>query len=58
MRGEWYAVQSDMDDNDWGTGSYDFDKAKEMLKQYPEGRIAVIDHNICVEEIEYKEVFG
>ena len=52
---EWYAVQSDSDDNDWGTGSFDYEEAKEMLRQYPEGKIAVIVNGVCVEEISYKE---
>lgn len=41
----WYAVMSDREDNDWGTGSFDLDEAMEMLKEYPEGYIAVIDAN-------------
>ena len=40
----WYAVLRDEDDNDWGTGSYDYDEAVEMAKQYgDDARIAVID---------------
>lgn len=54
----WYAVQSDREDTDWGTGSHDLEEAKELLKQYPEGRIAVIENDLCVEEIEYSEVWG
>lgn len=27
---EWYAVQRDSDDNDWGTGSFNYDEALEM----------------------------
>jgi len=56
----WYAVQSDDDDNDWGTGSENYAEAVEMLKQYPAGRIAVIDNGddpICLREIKYSEVF-
>lgn len=50
----WYAVMQDNEDTDWGTGSYDLAEAKEMLKAYPDGYIAVIeegDDPICVEEI-------
>lgn len=51
----WYAVLTDKDDNDWGTGSYDmqtaFDMARDMGAQY----VAVIDKGgdpICTEIIE------
>ena len=50
----WYAVLVDEDDNDWGTGSYDLDKAIEMAKAYPDGRVAVIDEGndpICIDII-------
>ena len=50
----WYAVMMDNDDTDWGTGSYSLDEAKEMVKNYPDGYIAVIDEAgdpICIEEI-------
>ena len=50
----WYAVMRDNDDDDWGTGSYSLDEAKEMVKKYPDGYIAVIDEGndpICVREI-------
>lgn len=50
----WYAVMQDNDDNDWGYGSYDLEKAKEMVAKYPEGYIAVIAEGadpICVDEI-------
>lgn len=58
--GNWYAVMEDEEDDDWGIGSYDLDEAKEMVKKYPEGYIAIIDehfdewgpHNpTCVGEI-------
>lgn len=39
----WYAFMSDRDDNDWGTGSFDRDEAMKMLRECPEGYIAVID---------------
>ena len=50
----WYAVMKDNDDADWGYGSYSLDEAKEMVKNYPDGYIAVIDEGndpICIEEI-------
>ena len=59
--GKWYAVEKDREDNDWGYGSYDLEEAKEMLKNFPNGLIAVIeegDDPICVEEITYNDVFG
>ena len=41
----WYAVLSDADDTDWGTGSHSFGTAKWMLADagYEDGRIAVIN---------------
>lgn len=55
----WYAVLTDNEDNDWGTGSYDLTEAKEMVTRYKgmgysDAYIAVIDEGndpICVEEI-------
>lgn len=48
----------DMDDQDWGTGSFDLDEAKAMVRRYrqnyPESYIAVIDDGddpVCVDEI-------
>ena len=58
---KWYAVQTDRTD-DWGTGSYDYDEAVQMLKEQGYGLIAVIDEGrnpseaLCVEEIEFEEV--
>lgn len=51
---KWYAVQRDIDDNDWGTGSYDMQEAITMAKEHGYERIAVIEEGndpICVEEI-------
>ena len=58
----WYAVQENREDIDWGYGSYDFEEAKEMLRNYPDGLIAVIVIEegvdpVCVEEIKYKDLF-
>lgn len=55
----WYAVMTDSEDTDWGTGSYDLDEAREKVSSlkaqgYPEAYIAVInegDDPICVDEI-------
>ena len=58
---KWYAVQTDRTD-DWGTGSYDYDDAVQMLKEQGYGLIAVIDEGrnpseaLCVEEIAFEEV--
>lgn len=58
---KWYAVQTDRTD-DWGTGSYDYEEAVQMLKEQGHGLIAVIDEGndpseaLCVEEIEFEEV--
>ena len=41
----WYAVLMDREDNDWGYGSFDLEKAKKMASAYEEGLIAVIDAN-------------
>lgn len=54
----WYAVMRDNDDNDWGSGSYDYDEAVEMVQKYIQdgGYIAVIEEGndpICVEEIRF-----
>lgn len=65
----WYAILMDKEDADWGTGSFDRDEAKQMLAQYPDGLIAVIDGGynedgeptsdpICIEEITYEEIYG
>lgn len=57
----WYAVMRDLEDGDWGTGSYDLDEARAKVAElredgYTDAYIAVIDmHNeddpVCVEEI-------
>lgn len=40
----WYAAQRNADDNDWGTGSFDFDEAVRLAKDMgEESRIAAID---------------
>lgn len=56
MKKYWYAVMKDAEDDDWGTGSYDYSTAVDMVQQYLSdgGYIAVIDEGgdpICVEEI-------
>ena len=55
----WYAVMTDNDDYDWGSGSYNLDEADERVNNlreqgYTEAYIAVIRENsdpICIEEI-------
>lgn len=58
----FYAVMTDREDTDWGTGSFDLDQAKEMAKKYENGFIAVIDagydadgnattDGVCIDEI-------
>lgn len=52
----WYAVLRDREDNDWGSGSYNYDEAVKMVQPYLSdgGYIAVIDEGndpICVDEI-------
>lgn len=40
----WYAVMMNREDNDWGNGSFDWDEAVRMAKQYgDEAIIAEID---------------
>ena len=58
----WYAVVMDKEDNDWGYGSYNLDKAKKMvldrLDVYPEAYILVIEEGsdpICVDEIHQED---
>ena len=52
---KWYAVMMDRDDNDWGYGSEDKAEAMRMvidrLDTNPDSYIAVIDNDVCVEEI-------
>lgn len=46
---------TDRDDNDWGVGSADRSEAEKMvirnLDIYPNGYIAVIENDTCVDEI-------
>jgi len=53
---KWYAVMRDNDDADWGYGSYDFEEAKQMLDDIEGEYIAVIEDDVCVEEIRDYEV--
>lgn len=41
----WYAVQTDYDDTDWVTGSYDLEEAKKMCKEMHGECIAVIEES-------------
>lgn len=57
----WYAVMRDMQDDDWGYGSYDLEEARKKARLFrdggePEAYIAVIDENdgcgaVCIDEI-------
>lgn len=50
----WYAVQADSSD-DWGTGSFDREKAVEMAKQWGYPLIAVVEMGadpVCIDEIQ------
>lgn len=49
---KWYAVQENRTDA-WDKGSYDYKEAMEMLQEHGCGLIAVIEDDVCVEEIEY-----
>lgn len=55
----WYAVMTDRDDSDWGYGSYDLEEAKEMLVGLcvDDGYIAVIENDVCVQELGYEELY-
>ena len=46
-----YAVLTDREDNDWGTGSFDYNEAVEMAKFRDCTIIAVIDGEECIDEI-------
>jgi hypothetical protein len=55
----WYAVMRDKEDNDWGFGSHDLSEAKQMLKdaEYEDGYIAVIENDVCIEELTQEQLF-
>lgn len=59
MENKWFAVMTDHQDNDWGFGSSDRTEAERMvvdrLDVYPDGYIAVIENDVCVEEIETED---
>lgn len=59
MENRWFAAMRDREDSDWGYGSYDLEEAKEMLAGMctDDGLIAVIEDDICVEELTYDELF-
>lgn len=50
----WYAVQKTREDA-WDYGSEDYSRAVQMLKEQGFGLIAVIDGDVCVEEVEIDE---
>lgn len=63
---KWYAVMTDREDNDWGTGSFTLSEATKMCKEINnenerngftrDGYIAVIDNStdnpVCIEELD------
>lgn len=54
----WYALMTSAEDNDWGTGTFDYDEAVNKVKE-SDGyytMIAVIENDVCVEEIYADEV--
>lgn len=55
MGNKWYAVMTGPNDDDWGTGSFDRGEAEKMVVKnldiYPDGYIAVIENDVCVDEI-------
>lgn len=56
---KWYAVLSELEDTDWGYGSFDLEEAKQMLADMCSdfGGIAVIDGEICEKLLTYKELY-
>lgn len=49
---KWYAVMKNREDNDWGTGSFNLEEAKKMAQDLgPDAYIAVIENDVCIEEI-------
>lgn len=55
MKNMWYAIQEDREDA-WDYGTHDKDEAIDMLKEQGFGLIAVIDGDVCVDEIEYEDL--
>lgn len=58
MKNVWYAITDKLNDNvDWGTGSYDLEEAKKMLKEQGRGEIAVIKNDAeCIDEIPFESL--
>ena len=52
---KWYAVQETRADL-WDYGTFDKNRAIEMLREQGHGLIAVIEDDFCVEEIPFEEV--
>lgn len=53
---KWYAVQETTED-DWGNGSYDLDEAIEMANKSGYDIIAVIENDVCIDELHRGEDF-
>ena len=54
----WYAVLLDEEDNDFGTGSSDFDNAVDMLVKFGGEQIVIVDESdgFCLGEIHYDDI--
>ena len=63
----WYAVTNENEGTyEWGNGSYDYDKAVEMLKEQGEGELVEVQeifvngkmvNNCAIKRYEYDEIF-
>lgn len=67
MKKYWFAVEMNEEDNDWGTGSFDWDEAVEMARRMGAYKIATIDGGydeeghettepLCIEETLVSEI--
>ena len=49
----WYAIMEDRNDDDWGYGSFSFQEAaRKVLECGGDAYIAVIDGDLCIDEID------
>lgn len=67
MKKYWFAVEMNEEDNDWGTGSFDWNEAVEMAHRMGAYKIATIDGGydaggnettepVCIEETLVSEI--
>ena len=59
---KWYAVLTDREDSNWGTGSFELSEAIKKCKEFNnenerngfprEAYIAVIENDVCIEELD------